>query len=82
MDNEGIASMLLPNNAKIKSQELPNLFRDAGQMYIGTVENWLTAKEILNSKVQVLEVDPQQFVDIDSVNDWELAEMAFMEKEL
>lgn len=81
-DGNGSASMLLADFASVKSQELPTLYQDAGQMYLGTVKNWISASGILNSKVQILEVDPTNFVDIDSDEDWEMAEKAFMEREL
>jgi len=81
-DGDGVASMLLADYGSVKSQELPTLYQDAGQMYLGTVKNWISATGILNSKVQILEVDPANFVDIDSEEDWEMAEKAFMEREL
>lgn len=81
-DGDGSASMLLADFANVKSQELPTLYQDAGQMYLGTVKNWISASGILNSKVQILEVDPTNYVDIDSDEDWEMAEKAFMEREL
>jgi CMP-N-acetylneuraminic acid synthetase len=80
MDNEGISTLLLPKLSRAKTQELPVLFQDAGQMYIGTVENWLKANEILSSRVQVLEVDASEFIDIDSLEDWELAEKVYLDK--
>lgn len=82
LDDHGIASMLLPDNAKVNSQELSTLYLDAGQMYLGAVKNWISAIDILNSRLQILEVDPKYFVDIDSAADWELAEQAFNEKRL
>ncbi len=81
MDNEGVSTLLLPELARAKTQELPVMYQDAGQMYIGTVENWLQAKEILSSRVQVLEVDAKEFIDIDSVKDWELAEKIYLDRE-
>lgn len=81
-DGDGVASMILADFVNVKSQELPTLYQDAGQMYLGTVKNWISATGILNSKVQILEVDPTNFVDIDSEEDWEKAENAFMERNL
>jgi len=80
MDNEGVSTLLLPELARVKTQVLPVLYQDAGQMYIGTVENWLQANEILSSRVQVLEVDAKEFIDIDSLKDWELAEKVYLDK--
>lgn len=80
-DGDGVASMILADFVNVKSQELQTLYLDAGQMYLGTVKNWISATGILNSKVQILEVDPTNFVDIDSEEDWEMAEKAFMERD-
>lgn len=79
-DGDGVASMLLTNFADVKSQDLPTLYHDAGQMYLGTVKNWISATGILDSKVQILEVDPAIYVDIDSEEDWEIAERVYMER--
>jgi N-acylneuraminate cytidylyltransferase len=81
MNNEGVSTLLLPELVRAKTQELPILYQDAGQMYIGTVENWLQANEILSSRVQVLEVDAKEFIDIDSLKDWELAEKIYLDRE-
>jgi N-acylneuraminate cytidylyltransferase len=81
MNNEGVSTLLLPEMVRAKTQELPILYQDAGQMYIGTVENWLQANEILCSRVQVLEVNPKEFIDIDSLKDWELAEKIYLDRE-
>jgi N-acylneuraminate cytidylyltransferase len=81
MNNEGVSTLLLPEMVRAKTQELPILYQDAGQMYIGTVENWLQANEILSSRVQVLEVNPKEFIDIDSLKDWELAEKIYLDRE-
>ena len=81
-DGDGVASMILADFVNVKSQVLPTLYQDAGQMYLGTVKNWISATGILNSKVQILEVDPTNFVDIDSEEDWEMAEKVFMERDI
>jgi len=82
MEEDGTASILYRNKSKINSQNLPPLFQDAGQMYLGTVDDWLNCSDVLTSRIQILEIDSNEFVDIDSADDWELAEKFFLKKGL
>lgn len=69
--------MLQPEHLESRSQDLENTYHDAGQLYWGTAEAWLTNKPIfgLDSIPIVL---PRHIVqDIDTNEDWERAEWLF-----
>ena len=61
-----------------RSQDLEDTFHDAGQFYWGRVNAWLSGSSILNSEYAVPIILPHQRVqDIDSIEDWEIAEIKF-----
>jgi pseudaminic acid cytidylyltransferase len=69
--------VLYPEHLNSRSQDLPAVFYDAGQFYWGHSQAWLSGKPIfgLNSIPIVL---PSHLVhDIDTLLDWEEAEIFF-----
>lgn len=69
---DGFAEMTHPENQMVRTQDLEELFHDAGQFTWGTRRYWLTEGEG-NSQLYVL---PRWRVhDIDTEEDWERAEL-------
>lgn len=72
---DGLARMLWPEFAMSRSQDLGEVYHDAGQFYWGTREAWQTGPSVLTART-VLHVLPHwQVQDIDTPEDWERAEL-------
>ena len=69
--------MFDPNSFSKRSQDLEEAYHDAGQFYVGKASTWLKRDVLFttNSSVTVL---PRYYVqDIDTVEDWQYAELMF-----
>lgn len=72
---DGLARMLWPEFALSRSQDLGEVYHDAGQFYWGTRDAWQTGPSVLTART-VLHVLPHwQVQDIDTPEDWERAEL-------
>lgn len=74
MDAHGRLTMLESDHLGTRSQDLPERWHDAGQFIIGSVGTWLQAASVWNQAVG-LSVTPWRVVDIDTEEDWQLAEL-------
>lgn len=60
-----------------RSQDLEILYYDAGQFYFGVAENFLAKKPIFSEDSRIIKI-PQIFVaDINTSEDWEIAELKY-----
>jgi pseudaminic acid cytidylyltransferase len=74
---KGRVEMFNPENLNTRSQDLEEAFHDAGQFYWGRAEAWLKGKSIFSPDATPV-VLPRHYVqDIDTQEDWELAEIMF-----
>lgn len=72
IDSEGTVDWFYPEYAKTRSQDLPEAYHDAGQFY------WMHAAEGLVPEHRGAIIIPQtEAQDIDSEEDWKMAEMKF-----
>lgn len=73
-NNEGKLQMLFPEYYSKRSQDLPQVYHDAGQFYFGRVGAWKENLCIFGIHSRALML-PSIFVqDIDTLEDWERAE--------
>lgn len=72
MDNDGMVSFINPEYISTRTQDLETAFHDAGLFYWGTVN-----KGFRGNKWGGVEIDESYCQDIDTENDWKLAEMKF-----
>ena len=72
MGTDGSVSFMNPENAAARSQDLEPAFHDAGLFYWGTA-----AEGFKGSRWGALEIDERVCQDIDTEEDWALAEMKF-----
>lgn len=70
-------SMVWPEHADCRSQDLTPLYHDAGQWYWLKVDVFLATGKILTGKAKGLEVSRLEAQDIDDLEDWELAELKY-----
>jgi pseudaminic acid cytidylyltransferase len=68
---------LQPEHALTRSQDLPPVFHDAGQFYWFNVPRFLQSGQLLTDKSSGVEVPELEAQDIDSLTDWELAELKY-----
>ncbi len=74
---DGRVSMLQPEHLMTRSQDLEEAYHDAGQFYWGQASAWLTDKPIFGGSSRVLKLPRYRVQDIDTVEDWERAELIF-----
>ncbi|MBU3540796.1 pseudaminic acid cytidylyltransferase [Polynucleobacter sp. UB-Tiil-W10] len=73
----GGLEMIFPEHYLTRSQDLPRVFHDAGQFYWGTKNAWLSKAPIFSNKSQFIELPRLRVQDIDTPEDWEIAEKIF-----
>lgn len=67
--------MFQPEHNLTRSQDLPQAYHDAGQFYWGSKSAWLTQKPIFSSSSMPVVLPRKEVQDIDTEEDWELAEI-------
>ncbi|HNT98607.1 MAG TPA: pseudaminic acid cytidylyltransferase [Elusimicrobiales bacterium] len=73
----GRASMMWPENYPKRSQDLPAAYHDSGQFYWGRTEAFLREKKFFSSACAALEVPELEAEDIDTEDNFMLAELKF-----
>jgi N-acylneuraminate cytidylyltransferase len=74
--NKDYVSMLNPEFALTRSQDLIDVFHDAGQWYWGSSKTWINQDKLLfNSKA--VRIPRWRCQDIDTEEDWIMAELMF-----
>ena len=75
-DGSGILNFEHPDFAWVRSQDLSELFHDAGQWYWGRAETWSSGKPMLMNTLGMV-IPRWMAQDIDTEEDWESAELLF-----
>ena len=74
---EGRVEMLMPEQFSTRSQDLDEVYHDAGQFYWGRSEAWLSGKPIFSPLATALILPRYRVQDIDTPDDWLRAELMF-----
>ena len=74
---ENVLEMISPSNSNIRSQDLEEIWHDAGQYCWGKVEAWLNEISILSSNPAPIKLSHFEGYDIDTEEDWCHAEHLF-----
>ncbi len=69
--------MYFPENVHTRSQDLIEAWHDAGQFYWGRREAWLNCIPIIGETASVFPIPRRCVQDIDSIDDWEYAELLY-----
>jgi pseudaminic acid cytidylyltransferase len=77
LDESGQLSMIWPENYNVRSQDLPASYHDAGQFYWSKSQSLLDQMRFFAEKSVALVLPQIEVQDIDSLEDWELAEMKY-----
>lgn len=72
--DSGALKMLFPEHFRTRSQDLPEVFHDAGQFYWGRPDAWLQSIEIFNANSTMIFIPRWRVQDIDTEEDWIRAE--------
>ncbi len=73
-NSRGFAEMFYPKKYSIRSQDLIEAKHDAGQFYLSRVEAVRNGKKLTNSKVKLYLLNRNKVIDIDTPEDFEIAE--------
>lgn len=76
-DPDGTVSMLWPENELKRSQDLPEVWHDAGQFYWGRKEAFLNRPGVFSARSYPVVLPRHLVQDIDTPEDWEVAERMF-----
>jgi len=74
---DGTVSMLWPENELTRSQDLPEVWHDAGQFYWGRKEAFLNRVGVFSARSYPVILPRHLVQDIDTPEDWEVAEQMF-----
>lgn len=66
-----------PEHYATRSQDLPKMYHDVGQYYFYNVEAFLREDFVTNSCIAPFVISEKEAQDIDTIEDWELAEMKY-----
>ncbi|HHC7308830.1 TPA: pseudaminic acid cytidylyltransferase [Vibrio campbellii] len=77
LDSEGSVSMFSPENEQVRSQDLEEAYHDAGQFYWGKTRAFLEKYSIFSPHSKAVLLPRNRVQDIDTPEDWELAESLF-----
>jgi len=71
-------SMLHPENLTARSQDLEDFYHDSGQFYWAKVDVLEKGKSFLTSNTGIVELPQREVQDIDSEDDWIIAEQKYL----
>ena len=66
-----------PEHAPRRSQDLPPAYHDAGQFYFFRTAAFLEGGQLVGANTVGIEVDEMEVQDIDTEQDWQLAELKY-----
>lgn len=77
INDEKKVAPFYPEFLNSRSQDLEQVYHDAGQFYWGTAEAWLSAKAVFTSNSLPVILPGQLVQDIDDDDDWVQAELKY-----
>lgn len=77
VQESGCVTPFWPENMTKRSQDLTPAYQDAGQFYWGRREAWLTGKSVFGGTGLAQILPRYRVVDIDTEEDWRLAELLY-----
>ncbi len=66
-----------PKFLNFRTQDLPDTFRDAGQLYLATKKTWLKKKSVFSSKTKMIQLEKEKYIDIDDYEDLKRAKKIY-----
>ena len=78
--NKNKIKPMFKKNFKKRSQDLKNIYHDAGQFYMGTINMIKKNINIFSDEAYPIILDESLVQDIDTMTDWKIAELKFKKK--
>jgi pseudaminic acid cytidylyltransferase len=76
-DRQGLIRPRFPKKINMRSQDLKEAYHDAAQFYWGSMNAWVKGLPIFSSKSSPLILSRSHVQDIDTLEDWNRAEILF-----
>jgi N-acylneuraminate cytidylyltransferase len=76
-DIEGKMKLVYPEYLNSRSQDLEPSFHDSGQFYWMNVDKFYEIKELFSENTGFVELKEMEVQDIDTIEDWEIAEFKY-----
>jgi pseudaminic acid cytidylyltransferase len=73
----GGLKMVFPEHYSSRSQDLPEIYHDAGQFYWAKPEIWKQKPSKFDENTAIIELPPYRVQDIDTLEDWKRAEIIY-----
>lgn len=77
INNQGRVEMISPEHINARSQDLVEAYYNAGQFYWGKGSAWQAGKRVLTGNSMPIIIPRGRVQDIDTLEDWEHAELLF-----
>lgn len=77
LNDNGHVAMIDATQRDVRSQDLMEAYHDAGQFYWGTAAAWLAQRPIMAARSAAVVLPRKRVQDIDTIEDWERAELLF-----
>lgn len=74
--------MVNPDKFLVRTQDLDKCYYDAGQFYWGSFDDFMSFQGSFSGNAHPYIVKPYEFIDIDNIEDWEMAEFIFEKRNL
>jgi pseudaminic acid cytidylyltransferase len=78
---QGYLDWMQPEFAQSRSQDLEAAFHDAGQWYFFLVAKFMQNRRLLTDRTAGIEISELDAHDIDTPEDWQIAEFKFRLKQ-
>lgn len=72
-----VLTMPYPQYKNVRSQDIQPMYHDAGQFYFVKTESFLRENSVVTSKSLPIVLDEYEVQDIDTLEDWEMAEIKY-----
>ena len=76
-DPAGGVKMLFPECFETRSQDLDNVYHDAGMFYMGMLDAWIMGARVLDKHAIPMKIPSWRVQDIDTPEDWRRAELMY-----
>ena len=77
LHKNGMLDMFDEETSNVRSQDLEEMYHDAGQFYWATSNTWRSEVSILSNRSAGVFIPRYRAIDIDTHDDWTLAELIF-----
>lgn len=77
LGGDGLLEYREPENASCRSQDMEPLFHDCGMFCMARVDSLIRNKNLVARKTVPYEMPPERVQDIDTPDDWRLAEIKY-----